>query len=78
MKHFKFLRTIIGKGFFNLFIASMFLVGNDANIGGYIMMGALAFCGIFFILVGCACVKTDEPLEDVSKDSVLKDGKANE
>ena len=79
MKHFKFLKTVSGKGFFNLFLCSMFLVGNDGSIGGYIMTGAIGFCGVFFVLVGCACVKTDEPMEkDFSKDSVLKSRKTGD
>ena len=73
MKHFKFLRTITGKGIFNLFLASMFLVGNDGEIWGWAMMGTLTFLGLFFILVGCACVKGyDDLKKDDVKDSVLK------
>ena len=56
MKHFKMLKTVSGKGFFNLFVASMFLVGNGDDIWGWIMMGGLIACGLFFILVGCACI----------------------
>ena len=52
---FKFLRTVSGKGYFNLFIASMFLVASD-GIWGYLMCGLFAAFGIFFILVGCACL----------------------
>ena len=56
MRHFLFLKTVTGKGFFNLFCASMFLVGNNDEIWGYIVMGGLCFCGVFFVLVGCACI----------------------
>ena len=71
MKHFKFLRTVAGKGFFNLFLASMFLVGNDGNLGGYVMTGVLAGLGLFFILVGCACISG---YEDLKKKDVKKAG----
>ena len=55
-ENFKFLKTVAGKGFFNIFVASMFLVG-DRGLWGYIMCGGLLFCGIFFILVAYACIK---------------------
>ena len=55
-KHFKFLRTIVGKGLFNLFVASMFYVG-DPGVWGIAMMSLLAGIGLFFVLIGCACVK---------------------
>ena len=63
MKHFKFLKTVTGKGFFNLFLASMFIVGNDGEIWGYVMTGTLAGLGLFFILVGCACINGYEELK---------------
>ena len=56
-KHFKFLRTVTGKGLFNIFIASMFLVGNGEKITGYIMSVVFAAIGLFFVFVGCACIK---------------------
>ena len=71
MKHFKFLKTVAGKGFFNLFLASMFLVGTDGNLWGYVMTGVLAGLGLFFILVGCACIKG---YEDMTKKDVKKAG----
>ena len=76
MKHFKFLKTVIGKGFFNLFCASMFLVGNAREVWGYAMFGGLAGCGIFFILVGCSCVSSYED-KDLTKDDI-KLNKADE
>ena len=76
MKHFKFLKTVAGKGFFNLFLASMFLVGNGGSIWGWVMLGAFGFFGIFFILVGCACLKgyddADIKQEDVKKNAKNK------
>ena len=55
MRHFLFLKTVSGKGFFNLFLASMFLVGNDGSIWGWIMMIAFCTVGIFFVVMGCCC-----------------------
>ena len=82
MKHFKFLKTITGKGVFNLFLASMFLVGNE-SVWGYLMTGAFAVLGLFFVLVGCACVEgyddsdiKHEEVKDKAK-SQLKKGKTN-
>ena len=70
MKHFKFLKTVAGKGFFNCFLASMFLVGNDGEVWGYVMLSGLLFCGVFFILVGCACVAYED--KDLSKDDLKR------
>ena len=69
MKHFKFLKTVVGKGLFNLFCASMFLVGNKREVWGYVMFGGLCACGVFFILVGCSCVKSYED-KDMKKDDL--------
>ena len=54
---FKLLKTFTGRGFFNLFLASMFIVGNDGEVWGFVMVGGLATIGLFFILIGCACIK---------------------
>lgn len=75
-RHFKFLKTIIGKGVFNLFLSSMFLVGNNDELWGYIMTGGLAVCGLFFMLVGCACISGYEDNDLTTKD--LKKGSVNE
>ena len=74
MKHFRFLKTVAGKGFFNLFLASMFLVGNNDSIWGWLMLGCFGFFGIFFILVGCACVSYDDA--DIKQDDVKKQAKS--
>ena len=49
MRHFKFLKTIVGKGLFNIFVASMFLVGTGGSIWGWLMFGAFLVLGIFFV-----------------------------
>ena len=56
MRHFKFLKTVTGKGVFNIFLASMFLVGND-GVWGWVMFIGFATIGIFFVLIGLACIE---------------------
>ena len=73
MRHFRFLKTVTGKGFFNLFCASMFLVGNNDEVWGYIVMGGLMFCGLFFVMVGCACIRNYDD-SDLTKDDLKRSG----
>ena len=49
--HFLFLKTIKGKGFFNIYLASMFLVGGD-SFWSWILFSCFMVCGLFFILIG--------------------------
>ena len=60
-RNFKFLKTVIGKGAFNLFVASMCTFG-DPGLLGFIMCFGLIICGFFFILVGCSCLRGYEDL----------------
>mmetsp|Transcript_6236 Transcript_6236/g.8325 ORF Transcript_6236/g.8325 Transcript_6236/m.8325 type:complete len:163 (-) Transcript_6236:143-631(-) len=79
MKHFRFLKTVTGKGIFNLFLSSMFLIGNGGSVWGWMMFGGFLVFGIFFVAVGCACItgyddtdiKKDE-VKDKAKDSIKK------
>ena len=71
MRHFKFMKTVFGKGVFNLFCACMFLVGNGDGWWGWAMMGTLTACGLFFILVSCACIRVKDK-KDLTN-SKLKD-----
>ena len=71
MRQFKFLKTVGGKGLFNLFCASLFIVGNGDSVWGWVMCGGLAACGLFFMLVGCACINTYED-KDLAKADLLK------
>ena len=71
MRHFKLLKTVIGKGMFNIFCASMFLVGNQDSLWGWLMFGGLLGCGLFFILIGCACISSYDD-KDITKDDLLK------
>ena len=74
MKHFKFLKTVVGKGVFNLFLASMFLVGTSGSIWGWLMFGCFLVLGIFFVAVGCACVSGYDDA-DIKKDEVKDNAK---
>ena len=76
MKQFKFLKTVTGKGYFNLFLASMFLVGSS-GVWGWLMMGCFAVCGIFFIAVGCACVEGVYDDSDIKKGEVAQNARAS-
>ena len=62
-RHFLFLTTTMGRGFFNLFLASMFLVG-DQSVWSWVMFGGFAAIGVLFIIIGCACV---EGIDDGSR-----------
>ena len=75
-KHFKFLKTVTGKGYFNLFLASMFLVGSS-GIWGWVMTGLFAGFGIFFIAVGCACVEGVYDDSDIKKGEVAENARAS-
>ena len=74
MRHFKFMKTVSGKGYFNLFLASMFLVGNG-GIWGYLMTGAFGVLGLFFIFVGCAWIDYDD--SDIKKDEIKSKAKSS-
>ena len=78
MKHFLFLKTVSGKGIFNLFLASMFLVGNDGDVWGYIVMGCLLVCGVFFMAVGCACISSYDDSDLTKKDMDPRKPSVNE
>ena len=55
VKNFLFLKTTAGRGFFDIFCSFMFLVTastGDATVMGYVMMGILMVCGIFFVIFG--------------------------
>ena len=71
--HFRFLKTVKGKGYFNLFLASMFLVGSS-GVWGWLMFGCFAFFGLFFIAVGCAWISGYDDA-DLKKDEVAANAK---
>ena len=50
--YFLFLKTTAGKGYFNIFLASTFLVGNGTPILGYALAILFLLCGLFFVIVG--------------------------
>ena len=72
MKHFRFLLTITGKGFFNIFVASMFLVGNNESLWGYMIFGGLLGLGLLFVLVGCSCISSHQATQDALKKNDAK------
>ena len=47
----------------------MFLVGNNDEVWGWMMMAAFGFFGIFFVLVGCACIEGYDDA-DIKKNEV--------
>lgn len=53
-QNFFFLKTTTGRGVFDVFCSFMFLITGSVSISGYIMMGVLMVCGIFFIVIGMA------------------------
>ena len=73
--NFRVLTSVSGKGFFNLFLASMFLVGNDGDPWGYLMTGCFVICGLFFLIAGCCCefsyqkdlIKPQQVAEQITK-----------
>ena len=80
MRHFKFLKTVTGKGIFNCFLASMFLVGNE-GVWGWVMFAGFCTIGVFFVLIGLACIEgyddSDLKKQDLkdAKNSFSKKGK---
>lgn len=67
-----FLKTAVGRGVFDLFVAGTFVPGVAAkNLGSIIMALALAACGIGFILAGWICGK-DADMKDLSKEDTAK------
>ena len=50
--YFLFLKTTAGRGYFNLFLASTFLIGNGKPILGYVLCALFVVCGLFFVIVG--------------------------
>ncbi len=52
-KYFWFLKTTTGRGWFDIFCSFMFLVTIDnSSVWGWVMMGVLMTCGVFFVVVG--------------------------
>ena len=59
-ENFLFLKTVTGRGIFDIFCMFMYLVSTSGtpSVYSYIVMGALGVCGVFFIVAGCT-MKTD-------------------
>ena len=76
--YFLFLKTTAGRGYFNLFISSTFLVGADTPLLGYALCGLFLLCGIFFVIVGHCSVSVydnaDFNSREVAGDAMKKAG----
>ena len=51
-KNFHFLKTTLGRGYFDLFCAGLFLVTGN-SVTDWIMFAVLVVCGVFFVVMGC-------------------------
>lgn len=50
--NFFFLKSTLGRGYFDIFCSFLFLVTSDGGLMGYIMLSVLLVCGSFFIFIG--------------------------
>ena len=58
-ENFLFLKTVTGRGIFDICCMFMFLVASgSSSVFNYIVMGCLGVCGVFFIVAG-TFMKTD-------------------
>ena len=71
--NFFFLRSTAGKGCFNLFLSSMFLVGSEESLYGYLMAFLFGVIGLFFVIIGCCteAVDTEEDKEQRAKATAM-------
>lgn len=51
-KYFFFLKTTTGRGWFDIFCSFMFVVTVNKSIWGWVMLGVLMVCGVFFVVIG--------------------------
>ena len=76
--YFLFLKTTAGKGYFNIFLASTFLVGNNKPIVGYALAIFFLICGLFFVIVGHCSVSVydnaDFDSRAIAKEAASKAG----
>ena len=76
--YFLFLKTTAGKGYFNIFLASTFLVGNNKPIVGYALSIFFLICGLFFVIVGHCSVSVydnaDFDSRAIAKEAATKAG----
>ena len=70
--YFLFLKTTAGKGYFNIFLATTFLVGNGTPIVGYLLCIFFALCGIFFVIVGHCTVSVYDNADFNSREVASK------
>eukprot|EP00347_Sterkiella_histriomuscorum_P020937 403335880 len=68
-RNFFILKSTKGKGFFNLFIASTFLIGTDVQ--NIVVCIGFAICGLFFLYIGFKYGELDNP-KDITKGDMAK------
>ena len=69
-ENFLFLKTVTGRGIFDIFCMFMFLVAaGSQTLFNYIVMGCLGLCGVFFIVAG-TFMKTDVVGQDFDSKSI--------
>ena len=68
--YFGFLKTTVGKGWFDLFCAGLFLVASS-DLMGYVIAGFLVVFGIFFLILGYTGDKAGG--EDYDPKNIKKD-----
>lgn len=52
-ENFHFLKTTQGRGAFDIFCSSMFLITAEASFSGWLMFSILQVCGWFFVIIAC-------------------------
>ena len=78
-KYFGFMKTTIGKGWFDLFCCGMFFVASS-DLMGYVIGACLAVFGIFFLVVGYSgwhAGGEDYDPKNIKKDAVSAGVSAN-
>ena len=72
-RDFRFLKTTPGRGWFDLFCASMFLITADGGVTGWIMFSILVICGGFFVMISFQC-GSDAEVGDISSNDLKAQG----
>ena len=76
--YFLFLKTTAGRGYFNIFIASTFLVGYGTPLLGWGLCILFLICGLFFVVAGHCTVSiydnADFNSREVARDGMKKAG----
>ena len=65
--NFFFLKSTLGRGYFDIFCSFMFLVTSEKGFMAYLMTAVLLACGSFFVFIGY-CTESD-PAANADYDS---------